>query len=76
MTDEPFTEMSLWRNYKQGRVGFQIEGRHRLLLTPNQARQKAALLEMNLEQLPEDQRDQGREIISDMRQFADDVEGC
>lgn len=45
MTDESHTELNIWRDYERGKVGIRLEGLPQKLLSPDDARKRAAELE-------------------------------
>lgn len=73
-TDDSDTELRLWRNYAEGKVGYQIEGRERLLLSPAETREKADALDRAKHDLPAEYREQVEDQIETMRSMAHEVE--
>lgn len=78
MTPDP-EEVTLWRNYEEGKVGIRLGNDAVRLLTPEAARDTADLLEQELEdgefsEIPEEDLGSTRGMIDDLRQFADEVE--
>lgn len=72
-------EISLRPDYDRGRVGVKMGERSERLLPPEAARDTADLLEAELERgqfahLEESELRDTRDVISDLRQLADDVE--
>ena len=66
---ESVKEVGLWRNYRENKVGVEVEGVRRLM-DPDFARLMADEIEAQY-------RDTGAEIdllIADLRRYADDVE--
>lgn len=60
-------EIGLWRNYDQQKVGVETAEMGRQLLHPDKARQMAASLE-------DEFGDDARDLIDDLKRFADDVD--
>jgi len=64
----------LWRDYERGMVGYQLEGKPRLLLDPDEAREKANQLEHLLAETADNARH--HEFIATLRAYAAEVEGA
>jgi len=76
MTDASHTELNIWRDYERGKVGIQLEGLPQKLLSPDDARNRAAELESNAPDyftFPEHVA-QVDDIAAKLREYADDVE--
>lgn len=80
MFDQDPHEVTIWRDYEQGKVGVQMGQDEPRFLEPEVARDTADLLEQELadgefSQIPEVDLGDTRDMIDDLREFADDVEG-
>lgn len=60
-------EISLWRNYRQQKVGVETAEMGRQLLHPDDARDMA-------DSLQDEFGDDAAELVEDLRRFADDVD--
>lgn len=73
MSDQ-YTEMKLWRNYRQGKVGIQIGNHPRLLIDPEEAQRKAAQMIETAGQLDPEHQPQARKIANQIREYANELE--
>lgn len=78
MTDDTPTDFDIWRDYSRGKVGVQLEGLPRRLLTPDEARDRADELDANAPDYltyPEEVS-QVEDIAERLREYANDIESA
>lgn len=73
--DREGREVRIWRNYREGKVGFQIEGLPDVLLSPAEARMKADDLEEGVRAENPEYLPAVEGVIGDLREYADEIEG-
>lgn len=78
MTDDSQTDFNVWRDYERSKVGIQLDGLSRKLLSPDEARDRAAELEANA---PDyftfsEHVAQVEDTAATLREYGDDVEAA